>query len=90
MPVWTSARNHGGPGENRTPDTAIFSRMLYQLSYRAMRARNLARPREPGYGAIGAAALLRGEGVGLAAGAGSSSDRALLTTTFVRGRSGGP
>ena len=25
----------GGPGQNRTVDTAIFSRVLYQLSYRA-------------------------------------------------------
>ena len=64
--------------------------MLYQLSYRAMRARNLARPREPGYGAFGAAAFLRVEEADSATGAGSSSDRALLTTTFVRGRSGGP
>ena len=23
----------GGPGQNRTVDTAIFSRVLYQLSY---------------------------------------------------------
>ena len=27
--------NGGGPGRNRTGDTAIFSRVLYQLSYRA-------------------------------------------------------
>ena len=33
----------GGPGRNRTADTAIFSRMLYQLSYRATRGRSLAR-----------------------------------------------
>ena len=28
-------RANGGPGRGRTADTAIFSRVLYQLSYRA-------------------------------------------------------
>ena len=28
----------GGEGQNRTVDTTIFSRMLYQLSYLATRA----------------------------------------------------
>jgi hypothetical protein len=28
-----SARENGAEGENRTPDTAIFSRVLYRLSY---------------------------------------------------------
>jgi len=31
-------REIGGEGQNRTVDTTIFSRMLYQLSYLAMRA----------------------------------------------------
>jgi hypothetical protein len=31
----------GGEGRNRTVDTTIFSRMLYQLSYLATRAANL-------------------------------------------------
>ena len=30
-------RNHGAQGRNRTTDTAIFSRMLYQLSYLGIR-----------------------------------------------------
>jgi hypothetical protein len=29
-------RENGGEGQNRTADTTIFSRMLYQLSYLAM------------------------------------------------------
>ena len=28
-------RRGGGPGQNRTVDTRIFSAVLYQLSYRA-------------------------------------------------------
>ena len=28
----------GGPGQNRTADTLIFSQVLYQLSYRATAA----------------------------------------------------
>src|SRR5262249_25678570 len=30
---WESNQGHGAQGGNRTTDTAIFSRMLYQLSY---------------------------------------------------------
>jgi hypothetical protein len=30
-------RDFGGEGQNRTVDTTIFSRMLYQLSYLATR-----------------------------------------------------
>ena len=30
-------RENGGEGQNRTVDTTIFSRMLYQLSYLATR-----------------------------------------------------
>ena len=30
----------GGPGQNRTGDTRIFSAMLYQLSYRATKERS--------------------------------------------------
>ena len=29
----------GGPGQNRTADTVIFSHVLYQLSYRATGAK---------------------------------------------------
>ena len=32
------ARVFGAQGRNRTTDTAIFSRMLYQLSYLGVRA----------------------------------------------------
>ena len=35
---------HGAQGRNRTTDTAIFSRMLYQLSYLGAACR-LAQPR---------------------------------------------
>lgn len=41
MSEWTVRRrravdeSNGGQGGNRTPDTAIFNRMLYQLSYLA-------------------------------------------------------
>jgi hypothetical protein len=35
----------GGEGRNRTVDTTIFSRMLYQLSYLA--TRGIARTTEP-------------------------------------------
>ena len=34
-------REIGGEGRNRTVDTTIFSRMLYQLSYLATRAARL-------------------------------------------------
>ena len=34
----------GGPGRGRTADTAIFSRVLYQLSYRATAGREDSRP----------------------------------------------
>ena len=37
----TSSRN--GEGRNRTGDTTVFSRVLYQLSYLARAARSLAR-----------------------------------------------
>src|SRR5205085_7831786 len=30
---WESNQGHGAQGRDRTTDTAIFSRMLYQLSY---------------------------------------------------------
>ena len=30
---WNGAKQDGAQGRNRTTDTAIFSRMLYQLSY---------------------------------------------------------
>ena len=33
---------NGGEGQNRTVDTTIFSRMLYQLSYLATRSRETA------------------------------------------------
>ena len=32
-----SGLRNGGQGQNRTADTAIFSRVLYQLSYLAVR-----------------------------------------------------
>ena len=32
-----AAESNGGEGQNRTVDTTIFSRMLYQLSYLAPR-----------------------------------------------------
>ena len=32
-----SVRGNGAQGRNRTTDTAIFSRMLYQLSYLGIR-----------------------------------------------------
>jgi hypothetical protein len=38
----TSSRS--GEGRNRTGDTTVFSRVLYQLSYLARAARSLARP----------------------------------------------
>src|SRR4030095_4288128 len=34
---WDEGESNGGQGRNRTADTAIFSRMLYQLSYLADR-----------------------------------------------------
>ena len=34
----TVKRRNGAQGRNRTTDTAIFSRMLYQLSYLGQRA----------------------------------------------------
>ncbi len=33
MPAKSGERQGGAQGRNRTTDTAIFSRMLYQLSY---------------------------------------------------------
>ena len=39
---------HGGPGRDRTADTAIFSRVLYQLSYRATGSGTLAGSFDPG------------------------------------------
>jgi len=39
-------RVNGGEGRNRTVDTTIFSRMLYQLSYLATRERVLRRDRK--------------------------------------------
>jgi hypothetical protein len=39
-----TGRGSGAQGRDRTADTAIFSRMLYQLSYLGMTA-NAARPR---------------------------------------------
>jgi hypothetical protein len=35
LPIELLTYTAGGQGGNRTPDTAIFSRMLYQLSYLA-------------------------------------------------------
>lgn len=100
-----SARNHGGPGENRTPDTAIFNRMLYQLSYRA-EARNLARPLGPSQGgrrSAGPGLRLGGRGPERIARAPlihgtlarpsryrAGSATAFFTTTSLRGRSGAP
>src|SRR5665811_1712248 len=37
---------NGAQGRNRTTDTAIFNRMLYQLSYLGAKASNLPAPRE--------------------------------------------
>jgi hypothetical protein len=43
QPFWTflvlAGRAYGAQGRNRTSDTAIFSRMLYQLSYLGIFAR---------------------------------------------------
>ena len=36
-----AAESGGGPGQNRTADTRIFSAVLYQLSYRATGRENL-------------------------------------------------
>jgi hypothetical protein len=36
-----AARDGGGPGQNRTGDTRIFSAVLYQLSYRATEGEGL-------------------------------------------------
>jgi hypothetical protein len=33
LPRYFQMEGHGAQGRNRTTDTAIFSRMLYQLSY---------------------------------------------------------
>ena len=44
---------NGAQGRNRTTDTAIFSRMLYQLSYLGVHPRRGAR--RVGAGCIGAA-----------------------------------
>ena len=43
MPENEGKHQDGAQGRNRTTDTAIFSRMLYQLSYLGV----LARPKRP-------------------------------------------
>ena len=35
LETFQNVRENGGEGQNRTVDTTIFSRMLYQLSYLA-------------------------------------------------------
>ena len=43
-----AGKAHGAQGRNRTTDTAIFSRMLYQLSYLGMPRR----PKDPRAGGL--------------------------------------
>ena len=55
----------GGEGRNRTGDTTVFSRVLYQLSYLAARGTEYRTP--PGHLAAGSASVavkgtLRGTG----------------------------
>lgn len=38
--LWLKPLNSGARGRDRTTDTAIFSRMLYQLSYPGVQRRN--------------------------------------------------
>src|SRR5512142_1716628 len=54
---------HGAQGRNRTTDTAIFSRMLYQLSYLG-RSQGPKKPVEPaGYSGREQSCLPRGRGL---------------------------
>ncbi len=45
-------RENGAQGRNRTTDTAIFSRMLYQLSYLGPGLSGAAWPRRPEAGGL--------------------------------------
>ncbi len=45
-------RENGAQGRNRTTDTAIFSRMLYQLSYLGPGLSDAAWPRRPEAGGL--------------------------------------
>ena len=44
MTFRVNAKQDGAQGRNRTTDTAIFNRMLYQLSYLGAKVFNLAIP----------------------------------------------